>query len=444
MTEGSIVRHIIAYAIPMIMGNILQLTYNAVDSIIIGKCLGENSLAAVSTANPIMTIMILGASGMGVGASVLISRHYGAGDMEKLKREYSTTLIFGVFFSLAVFLIGFLLSGPILTALNTPTEILDLAKLYLRIIFIGFLFQFQFNIISSVMRGMGDASTPVFFLGISCVINVFLDLVFVAALHMGVAGAGLATCFAEGIAVVCCVVYIYKKEPALRLGRQEWILDKVLLKETLQIGSLSALQGAAQPIGKVLIQSVINAQGVVAIGAFNAVCRLDDFACIPSQSIGSAIMTCTAQNRGANNQERVRASIGEGLKVALGYFPIICCITLLLRYPAMRLLTPKGSTEMIAMGMAYLAVKAWFFIMPCINNAIQGFFRGMAKMNIVLFATLIQISIRTILVSVLVPKIGITGEAYACLIGWLCQAAFEYTYYFRCGRPGIMEKNRLE
>lgn len=430
MTEGSIVRHIIAYAIPMILGNILQLTYNAVDSIIIGKCLGENSLAAVSTANPIMTIMILGASGIGVGASVLISRFYGAGDMENLKKEFSTTLIFGVFFSLAVFLVGILLSGPILTAMNTPDEILPLAKIYLRIIFVGFLFTFQYNIISSGMRGMGDSGTPVFFLGISCVINVGLDLLLVAALKLGVAGAGLATCFAEGVSVVLCIRYIYKKEPALRLGRKELRIDRGLLKETLKIGSLTALQGAAQPIGKVLIQSVVNAQGVIAIGAFNAVCRLDDFACIPSQSIGSAIMTCTAQNRGAGRQDRVRASLREGLKVALCYFPMICSVTLLFRHPAMRLLTPAGSTEMISMGMGYLAVKAWFFIMPCINNAIQGFFRGMAKMNLVLICTLIQISIRTVLVSILVPKIGITGEAYACLIGWLCQACFEYTCYF--------------
>ncbi|MBQ0001834.1 MAG: MATE family efflux transporter [Clostridiales bacterium] len=430
MTEGNIVWHILAYAVPMIFGNILQLTYNAVDSIIIGKCLGEGSLAAVSSANPVMTIMILGASGMGVGGSVLISRFYGASKMEKVKREFSTIVIFGVFFSLIIFLLGAILSGPILRAMHTPEEIMDLAQLYLRIILVGFLFSFQFNMISSAMRGMGDSSTPVFFLGISCVINVLLDLLLVAGLHMGVAGAGLATCFAEAISVICCVVYIYRKEPALSLRKHEWQLDRGLLKETLAIGSLSALQGAAQPIGKVIIQSVINARGIVAIGAFNAVCRLDDFACIPTQSIGSAIMTCTAQNRGAGNEERVKASLSQGLKVNLGYFPIICSLTLLFRYPFMRLLTPKGSTEMIAMGAAYLAVKAWFFLLPCITNSIQGFFRGVAKMNIVLLCTVIQISIRTVLVSILVPKIGITGEAYACLIGWVTMAVFEYTYYF--------------
>lgn len=430
MTEGSIAKHLIAYALPMILGNILQLTYNAVDSIIIGKFLGEGSLAAVSTANPIMTIMILGASGVGIGASVLMSRFYGANDTIKLKREFSTTVIFSAFFSFAVFLIGFLLSGQILTWINTPAEVFSQANTYLRIIFVGFLFTFQYNILSSALRAIGDSRTPVIFLGLSCVLNVCLDLLFIAVFHMGVAGAALATAISEGVSVICCIVYIYRHISALKLGKGEFLLDKFLLKETLQIGSLTALQQAAQPVGKVLIQSVINAQGVVAIGAFNAVCRLDDFACIPAQSIGSGIMTCTAQNRGADLQKRVDETFKKGHLVALAYFPIICSLTLLIKSPVVKLLTPDGSREMIAMGVSYLSVKAWFFIMPCINNAIQGYFRGMGRMNIVLIATLIQISIRAVCVYFWVPVMGITGEAYACMTGWIFQALFEFGLYF--------------
>ncbi len=431
MTEGSIVRHLIAYAIPMILGNFLQLTYNAVDSIIIGKCLGENALAAVSTSNPVMTIMILGASGLGIGASVLISKFYGAEEESRLRREFSTTVIFGFFFSLAVFAAGFLLSGSILLWIHTPPEVFSDANLYLRIILAGFLFTFQYNILSSALRGIGDSKTPVLFLGISCILNIGLDLLFVAVFHMGVAGAALATAVSECVSVVCCILYIYKRIPVLKLSRKECVIDRLLLKDTLRIGSLTALQQAAQPVGKVLIQSVVNAQGVAAIGAFNAVCRLDDFACIPSQSIGSGIMTCTAQNRGAGKTARVEETFKKGLLVAVCYFPVICSLTLLLKTPAIKILTPDESTEMLAMGVSYLSIKAWFFIMPCINNAIQGYFRGMGKMNLVLFCTLIQITIRTILVAVLVPVTGISGEAYACFAGWVCQALFEFGCYFR-------------
>ena len=430
MTQGNIYKHLIKYAVPMILGNILQLTYNAVDSMIIGKCLGEDALAAVSTSNPIMTIMILGVSGLSMGGSVIMSKYYGAGDLKNVKKEFSTTFLFSLICSLVIFVVGFVLSEQILILVNTPEEILGLAESYLQTIFVGFLFTFQYNIMAAAMRSIGDARSPVIFLFISVIINILLDIVFVYFFEWGVVGAGVATAIAEAVSVLLCIIFIYKKMDMLKLGRKDLVMDKVLLKETLQIGSLTALQQAVQPIGKILIQSVINAEGVIAIGAFNAVCRLDDFACIPSQSIGSAIMTCTAQNRGADKYDRVRETLTKGFVVALSYFPIIFVVTMLLKTPAVKLLTPKGSQLMIDMAVSYLTVKAWFFIMPCIMNAIQGFFRGMAQMKVVLIATVIQISIRAIIVYLFVPKMGIVGEAYACMIGWTIMFIFEFGYYF--------------
>ena len=437
MTEGRIGRHLISYAVPMILGNILQLTYNAVDAMIIGKCLGETAQAAVSTANPIMTIMILGASGIGIGASVLISRYYGADDLVKMKREFSTTVILGIALSLTVFVLGFILSGEILSWIKTPAGAFPQAKIYLRIAFVGFLFTFQYNIMSSALRGSGDSKTPVKFLGLSCTLNIGLDLLLVAVLPLGVAGAAIATAISQLVSVLGCIVYIYKRLPALRLTKAEFVVDRMLLKETLKTGMLTALQQAAQPVGKVLIQRVINVQGIIAIDAFNAVCRLDDFACIPAQSIGSGIMTCTAQNLGAKRYDRVKETLRKGLMIALVYFPIICSVTLLVKTPAVTLLAPNNSKSIVEMGVAYLRVKAWFFIMPCILNAVQGYFRGVGKMRIVLIATVLQISIRTICVHFWVPMIGITGEAYACMAGWACQGVFELLYYLHYRKSGF-------
>lgn len=430
MTKGSITRHIIAYAIPMILGNILQLTYNAVDSIIISKFIGDTALAAVSTSNPIMTIMILGASGVGMGASIIISRLYGADEKDKVKREFSTTAIFGLFFSLLVFLIGFIFSGNILNLINTPADVFPEALTYLRIMFVGFLFTFQYNIMSNCLRGIGDSRSPVIFLGISCVINVCLDLLFVATLHWGVLGAGLATVIAEAISVVFSIVYIYYKVPLLKLTRKDFIVDRELLKKTVSFGFLTALQQAAQPIGKLFIQGAINAQGIVAIGAFNAVCRVDDFACIPAQSIGSGIMTGTAQNRGAGNYKRVNETLRQGFIIGLFYFPLICSVTLLFRAPIARALTPEGSTAMVAMAVLALGVKAWVFSLATVVNAVQGHFRGMGKMNIVLISTILQIGLRALFVYLWVPKMGIVAEAYGTLIGWAAQTVFEYGLYF--------------
>ncbi|MBQ6857961.1 MAG: oligosaccharide flippase family protein, partial [Clostridia bacterium] len=193
MTQGSIARHLIAYALPLILGNFFQLTYNAVDSIIVGKFAGEQALAAVSAANPVMTIVILGVSGISIGASVLMSRFFGAGDEERLRSEVATTILFGAAASLVVFAAGLALSGWMLRLINVPAEILPMATDYLRIIFVGFLFTFQYNILSASLRSVGDSRTPVIFLAFSSVLNGCLDAVFIAGLGWGVSGAGLAT-----------------------------------------------------------------------------------------------------------------------------------------------------------------------------------------------------------------------------------------------------------
>jgi putative MATE family efflux protein len=431
MTEGDITGHLLSYAVPLIFGNLLQLTYNAADSIIIGKCLGENALAAVSVANPIMTVVILGVSGISIGASVIMSRLYGADEAENLKKELSTTILFGLLFSLIVFAFGIVFSPHILTLMAVPAQAMADAVIYLRIIFVGFLFTFQYNIMSGALRSVGDSKTPVLFLGISSALNIGMDLLFVYVMNMGVAGAALATDIAEGISAVLCLNLVYRKIPALQLKKKDLVIDIPLLKETLVCGSLTALQQAAQPIGKVLIQSVINSQGVTAIGAFNAVCRIDDFARIPTQSIGNAVMTCVAQNRGAGKTERVKETLNKGLRIAIFYYPLICALTLILKTPLMKLLSPDESRTMVEIGAAYLSVKAWMFIMPGFTNALQGYFRGIEKMRITLYATLIQISLRTFFVYVLVPKIGITGEAYASLIGWALMLLYEYPLYFK-------------
>jgi len=429
MTQGSIRDHLLSYAIPMILGNILQLTYNAVDSIIVGKNLGETALAAVSTVNPIMTIIVLGVSGICIGSSVIMSRFYGAKDMENLKREFSTTLLFGLIASAVVFVVGLLLSDTILKWMRVPEQAIGLSSSYLQIVLVGFIFTFVYNIMSYSMRALGDSRTPVIFLGISSVLNIFLDLLFIRTFRWGVQGAGLATVISQALSCILCFVFIRRNIPQLHFTRQTFGIDRVLLRQTLSNGIVTAVQQSAQPIGKILIQSVINAQGIAAMGAFNAVCRIDDFACIPTQSIGHGITTCVAQNRGAGNRERVGKTFGTGLGIALCYFPIICAATLLFRRPLVSALVPDGSTVMIEMGTAYLSVKAFLFIFPATNNAIQGFFRGMNRMKTTLLFTLVQIGLRTLFVYILVPSMGITGEAWACLAGWLTQALIQYTYY---------------
>ena len=434
MTEGSITRHLLAYALPLILGNFFQLTYNAVDSIIIGKFAGEGALAAVSAANPVMTIVILGVSGISIGASVLMSRFYGAGDHDALRREVATTVLFGAGCSLVVFALGLSFAPQLLRLMNVPADILPLAQRYLRVIFVGFLFTFQYNILAAALRSVGDSKTPVRFLAGASVLNAMLDLLFVAALHWGVAGAGLATVIAEGVSALLCALYIQRRAPLLRLGRADLRIDRALLAETVSSGSITALQQACQPIGKALIQSIINAQGVSMIAAFNAVSRVDDFAFIPEQSISSGMMTCIAQNRGAGQDDRVRETLRRGMQLEAIYGVCIAVAILLLKRPIMLLFAAQDSREMIDMGVSYLAIMSMLYIMPGMTNGIQGFFRGMGEMKTTLVATFIQISVRALVIYLLVPRVGLDGAAWACAIGWTCRLVYTTWRYLRVSR----------
>ena len=429
MTQGSIARHLIAYALPLILGNLFQLTYNAVDSIVIGKFAGENALAAVSAANPVMTIVILGVSGVSIGASVLMSRFYGAGDEDALRREVATTIVFGAIASLVVFAVGWPLSGPVLRLMNVPDEILEMAARYLQVIFVGFLFTFQYNILAAALRSVGDSRTPVVYLALASVMNVGLDVLLVAGLRWGVVGAGVATVAAEGISALLCARHIYRKIPLLHLGLRELKIDRRLLGETVSSGAITALQQACQPIGKALIQSVMNAQGVSVIAAFNAVSRVDDFACIPEQSISSSMMTCIAQNRGAGEHARVGETLRRGMMIEAAYGVLICAAVLLAKEPVMRLFAAQDSMQMVSMGVDYLTLMAFFYILPGITNGIQGYFRGMGEMKTTLVATFIQISIRALVVAVLVPRVGLNGAAWACAIGWSAMLCYTFARY---------------
>ena len=433
MTSGSIYHHLLAYAIPLIFGNFLQLTYNAVDSILVSKGAGVAALSAVSVSNPVSVLLVQSISGLGIGASVYMSRFYGAGEGEKLKRSLSTTILFGTIAGGITTLLGILLAAPILEAMHTPLDIMHDSAVYLRLLFLGNFFTFQYNIMSSALRAVGDSKTPVTFVGISSVLNACLDWVFIFLFHWGVFGAALATVIAEALSAVLCYIYVYRHIPALALRRDELILDHKLLRSILSSGLITALQQSCQPIGKLLVQSVINVQGIDVIAAFNAGCKIEDYGRIPAQTISHGMMTCAAQNRGAGDRKRVKETLWKGILIGLIYYPIICALILLFRHPLIQLFAPtSGGEEMVRLGVSYLSIKAFTIIFPCVTNAMQGFMRGMGNMTITLISTILQISVRTVFVYILVPKIGITGEAYACAIGWTAMIIFEYSYYFLC------------
>ncbi|SFR73120.1 MATE family efflux transporter [Anaeromicropila populeti] len=430
MTSGNISKHLIRYSVPLILGNLFQLTYNAVDSIIISRFASKESLAAVGTANPIMNIIIFFIIGICMGASVLMSEFFGSDDTDTLTKEISTTLIFGLISTTIISIICILLSRPVLLLMNTPDEILEKSALYLKIIFLGLLFTFLYNVFASALRSIGDAKTPLYFLSLASVLNGCLDFLFIAFFQLDIVGAALATIIAEAISAILCIFYIYKKVPVLHLSRKALKIDVDLLKKTLHYGWATAMQQTCLYIGKLLVQGAVNPLGVDAIAAFNAVNRVDDFAFTPEQSISHSVTTFVAQNRGAKTEDRIMKGFKIGLVLEIFYWVFICILTFLCAELIMKLFAKSHETEMINLGKKYLQLMAFFYLLPAVTNLLQGFFRGIGNMKITLVCTTVQMIFRVTFVYLFAPSFGIPGIAYACLLGWIAMLSVEVPYFF--------------
>lgn len=439
MTVGSPRSHLWRYALPLLLGNWLQLSYNAIDSIIAGRFIGQNALAAEGIAGPVMNLVILAITGLCIGAGVLMSEAFGAKDYERLQKILANTLLAGFVLCCALALAGAVLAETILTLLAVPEEIFTITAAYLRITFLGAPFTFCYNALTAGLKSVGDADTPLKFLAFSAILNAVLDLFFLGVLHLGILCSALTTVFAEAVCAGLAVVYLLRRVPDLCPGREQWHLEPGILKQVLSYGGPTALQQAIQPVCKVLIQGQVNALGVSAIAAFNAVTRADDFACIPAQSISSGISTYIAQNRGADKPQRIRSGFRTGIRMELCYWLVIGTATALLRRPLVSMfVTGEGSREVIRLGSEYLAWMALFYLLPAMTNGVQGFFRGMGKMYTTMLGTFLQASIRTLGTFLLAPRLGITGIAFSCAIGWSTMLLFEVPYYFiTCRRRNL-------
>lgn len=431
MTVGSPHNHLWRYALPVLLGNWLQLSYNAIDTMIAGRFIGRDALAAEGIAGPVMNLVILAISGLCIGAGVLMSEAFGAKDFKRLRQSLSTTLLFGSILTACVAALGVIFAPMILGLLDVPEEIFDITTAYLRITFLGAPFTFFYNALAAGLKSVGDSKTPLKFLAFSAILNAGLDLVFLGIFRMGIICSATTTVVAEAASAILAAVYMARWVPELCPEKSQWRISPPLLKTILLYGGPTALQQAIQPICKVLIQGQVNGLGVNSIAAFNAVTRMDDFACIPEQGISSAISTYIAQNRGADKPERIRRGFRAGIHLELAYWVLIGTVTALLRAPIVSLfVTGQDAAEVIALGSQYLGYMAVFYLWPALTNGFQGFFRGMGKMYTTMLGTFVQASLRTVFVYLLAPKMGITGIAFACCIGWSAMLLFEVPYYF--------------
>ena len=439
MTVGRPRTHLWRYALPLLLGNWLQLSYNAVDAMIAGRFIGRDALAAEGIAGPVMNLVILAITGLCIGAGILMSEAFGAKDHDRLRRVLGNTLILGIGTCVAAAAAGVVLAPWIMKVLSVPAQIRDITGTYLRITFVGAPFTFCYNALAAGLKSAGDSKTPLKFLAFSAVVNALLDLWFLGVMGMGIVCSALTTVFAEALCAAMAVWYLVRRVPELCPRRDHWRPEWRVMGKILAYGGPSAFQQAIQPVCKVLIQGQVNALGINSIAAFNAVSRADDFACIPEQSISSAISTYIAQNRGAEKPERIRSGFRAGIGLEAGYWVIIAAVVALLRRPLVGMfVTGEGTEEVIALGSRYLGYMVLFYLWPAMTNGFQGFFRGMGKLYTTIVGTFLQASIRTVFTYLLAPRMGISGIAFACAVGWSAMLLFEVPYYFHtCRKLGL-------
>ena len=444
MTRGKLLPILVKFTIPLVLGNLLQLTYNAADSIIVGRFVGASALAAVGTSNPLITLFILFEQGICLGTGVLIGMMFGSHQYERLQRQVSTGMVSGLVFSVAMALMTILLAPQLLTILQVDAAILDEAVVYLRIVAVGLLFNFIYNYFAGTLRAMGDAKSPLLFLAVSAGLNVAGDLFFVIVFGMGIVGCALATVLSEGLSGILCFIYIQKKIPLLQLGRKWLLFDGSLLKLTLQYGFVSAMQQCAVQIGKLGIQSIVNTMGVASTAAFSAVNRVDDYAIVIEQNIAHAMTSVMAQNEGAGEHKRVYEAFRYGVFLELVYGVLAGVAFYFLAEPMMLLFT--SDAEVVAIGKTYLHLIAFMYILPGVTNGLQGYFRGIGDLKVTLISSMINMAAR---VAVAVPMVfvfhmGMEAIPWSYLIGWLVMIAFELPFFLKWNKEHLMQQVEMK
>ena len=434
LTTGKIMPILVNFTVPLVLGNLFQLTYNAVDSIIVGHFVGKEALAAVGICNPVSTMMILFLNGLCMGASILMGIQYGAKDYETLHRQISTTLLSGAVFSFFLTLVCVIFAVPILLLLQLDPSIMDMTVQYLRIIFLGLMFTFLYNFFSSTLRALGDSASPLYFLIISAILNIFGDLFFVIVLKAGSNGCAISTVLSEALCCLFCIIYIQKKVPILRLGKKWLVFDARLLKKTIAYGWASAMQQATVQMGKIAIQALVNTMGVSVAAAFAVVNRIDDFAITPEQNIAHAMTALMAQNKGAGKNDRMREGFRCGMILELVYGAAVMLICLGFARPLMSLFVKDE--EVIGHGVVYLHLIAGMYILPAITNSLQGFFRGIGDLKVTLMSSFTNMTVRVIAAApmVLLWNFGIEALPYSYLAGWIAMLLVETPLMLRIYR----------
>ncbi len=428
LTTGRPAGLILRFPTPMLLGNVFQQLYNVTDSIIVGRFLGKEALAAVGASFPLIFMLVSFIIGIASGSTIIIAQYFGAKDMAKVRRSMDTMYIFLFFASLLVGILGIAFSEPIFRLIRLPEEVIPQAALYMQVYFTGILFFFGFNGTSAVLRGLGDSKTPLYFLIISTLTNIVFDLLFVVVFKWGIAGAAMATVLSQAGAFVTLVIYLNKKHPLINLSWRKLAWDREVFRESIRIGVPTGFQQTFVSLGMLALLRIVNDFGTDTVAAYSVAGRIDGLASLPAMNFGQALSTYTGQNIGARKINRV----GEGLRATLRMSSVVAVVTSLIimifREPLMTLFT--SDPEVIQIGARYLLIVGGFYVLFSSMFVIGGVMRGAGDTIVPMFITLLSLWLfRIPLAAILSRSIGVDGIWWAIPIAWFMGMTLSFLYY---------------
>ena len=419
LTEGKISRSLLLFALPMMAGNLLQQFYNIADTLIVGRVLGSNALAAVGSAYTLMTFLTSIFLGLSMGSGALFSIYKGKNDQDSLRSAivHAFALIMAVTVLLNVLVyIGI---DPILHFLRVPDEVWDGMKAYLLVIFAGIIATSLYNYFSCLLRALGNSTIPLVFLAVSAVLNIGLDLLFVAVLPWGIRGAALATVIAQYVSGIGITLYVLLKCRDLLPSREDLQFNRQILGEIGNLSSMTCVQQSVMNFGILMVQGLVNSFGPVVMAAFAAAVKIDTFAYLPVQDFGNAYSTFIAQNYGAGKKERIRKGTKESFLISFLFCIVISAVVCIFAAPLMRIFVSAKETTVIASGVRYLRIEGAFYCGIGCLFLLYGYYRAVKKPGMSVILTVISLGTRVALAYILSAYIGETGIWMAIPIGWV-------------------------
>ncbi len=418
------------FAFPMIIGNLFQQFYTMADSVVVGRFVGENALAAVGASYSLTNVFISIAIGGGVGASVLTSRYFGARDYRRMKNSVSTALLSFLVVSLILGGTGLAFGREIMVLLNAPADILEDAVVYLNIYFLGLPFLFMYNVLSSMFNALGRSRIPLYLLIFSSVFNIVLDVIMVCSFHLGVAGVAWATLIAQGIsAVLAFLIFLKEMKQFSGKGEQAWF-DGREFAGMCRIALPSILQQSTVSIGMMLVQSVVNGFGAQMLAGYSAGMRIESICIVPMAAMGNVMSSYTAQNLGAGREDRVVKGYRTGYGLVFGFGLLLCVILELFYRPLIVMfLGEEGTALTVDTGISYMRFIGFFFTIIGLKMITDGLLRGAGDMKMFTVANLVNLCLRVIVAVTMAPRFGIAFVWYAVPLGWLANYVISYLEY---------------